>query len=62
MFMFSARIDFKILSKLLLILDFIYHIDYCIRCILYTVLIKKNIVNFSFLHIFYFSLIWKFER
>ena len=31
MFMFSARIDFKILSKLLLILDFINHIHYCIR-------------------------------
>ena len=55
MFIFSSRSDFKILSELLLILDFINHIHYCIRLDL-----KTNIVNFSFLHIFYFSRIWKF--
>ena len=31
MFMFSSRSDFKILSELLLILDFINHIHYFIR-------------------------------
>ena len=31
MFLFSSRSDFKILSELLLILDFINHIHYCIR-------------------------------
>ena len=55
MYMFSSRSDFKILSELLLILDFINHIHYYIRLDL-----KKNIVNFSFLYIFYFSRIWKF--
>ena len=45
MFIFSSRSDFKILSELLLILDFINHIHYCIRLDL-----KTNIANFSFLH------------
>ena len=31
MLLFSSRNDFKILSELLLILDFINHIHYCIR-------------------------------
>ena len=31
MYMFSSRSDFKISSELLLILDFISHIHYCIR-------------------------------
>ena len=53
MFMFSSRNDFKILSELLLILDFINHIHNCIG-------LDLEILNFSFLHIFYFSCIWKF--
>ena len=56
MFMFSSRNDFKILSELLLILDFINHIHNCIGLDLE----KKKILNFSFLHILYFSRIWKF--
>ena len=31
MFMFSSRSDFKILSELLHIFDFINHIHYCVR-------------------------------
>ena len=49
MFMFSSRNDFKILSEVLLILDFVIHIHHCIRLHLI-----KIIVTFSFLHIFYF--------
>ena len=51
MFMFSARIDFKILIKLLLILDIINHIHYCIRLDL-----KKNYCEFLILtHFLFFS-------
>ena len=55
MLMFSSRSGFKILSEQLPILDSINNIHHCIRLDF-----KKNIVNFSFLYIFYFSRIWKF--
>ena len=49
--MFSSQNDFKILSYLLLIIDFINHIHYCIQ-----IDIIMLILIFLILHIFNFSL------
>ena len=52
-FMFSSRIDFKILSYLPLIIDFINHIHYCIRIDYYhfyfDFLILTHFLFFSYL-------------
>ena len=53
MFMFPARIDFKILSTLLLILDFINHINYCLRLDF-----KKKYCEFLILTHFLFFLVF----